>query len=674
MTNQDTQALERRHEALSAQLSIYNHQYYVLDQPSVPDSEYDRLFSDLLDLERQHPQFKTESSPTQRVGAPPLDAFTQVTHAVPMLSLDNTFTEADFSAFHARIQKLLLNSDDVEFAVEPKFDGLAISLRYENGILVTAATRGDGHVGENVTQNIKTVRAIPLRLQGDFPAVLDVRGEVYMPKKSFEKLNQQAAARGDNPFANPRNAAAGSLRQLDSRVTAKRHLAFYAYSIGEVSDVFLPKTQFEMLSRLQDFGFPVVDVRSCVTGVRAAQDYYEYLQDARNDLPYDIDGVVFKVNDTTLQVRLGFVSRAPRWAIAYKFPAQEKLTTVRAIEFQVGRTGAITPVARLEPVYVGGVTVSNATLHNFDELTRKDVRAGDTVIVRRAGDVIPEVVSVVIERRPSDTCLIAIPLVCPRCQSDVVKPDGEAVARCTGGLYCPAQLKEAIVHFVSRKAMDIDGLGERLVDLLVEKSLIRDVTDLYTLQKNQLAMLERMGEKSAANTVKAIEASKHTTLAKFLYALGIREVGQATANVLARHFGSLPAILQASYDALQEAAEVGPVVAAHIHGFFAQKHNRALIDRLQGFGVSWDDVRVKSDDELPLKGHTYVLTGTLLELSRETAKSKLEALGAKVSGSVSKKTTAVIAGDAAGSKLQKAEKLGVPVFDEQKLKVLIDIV
>jgi DNA ligase (NAD+) len=656
--------LEKRVSQLSQQLHEYNHQYYVLDNPTVPDSEYDRLFHELKAIEAAHPQLRRMDSPTQRVGAAPLSAFEPLQHALPMLSLDNAFELKDMQAFASRLTRLL-PEPNFHFAAEPKLDGLAISLRYEKGALISAATRGDGQVGENVTHNVRTIACIPLRLQGEnYPDVLEVRGEVYMPKAGFEQLNTRAIKRGEKPFANPRNAAAGSLRQLDSRITAKRPLAFFAYAIGACSESAFALTHSQSLVRLQQLGFPVVPELAVLDSVAACQQYYESLMARRDALPYEIDGIVYKVDEVELQKLLGFVSRAPRWAIAYKFPAQEKLTQVEAIEFQVGRTGAITPVARLQPVVVGGVCVSNATLHNFDELSRKDVRVGDTVTVRRAGDVIPEVVNVVVAKRLPEAQVVQPPTHCPICESEIVKAPGEAIARCSGGLYCQAQLSESIKHFSSRKAMDIDGLGDRWVEQLVNLGLVKNVVDLYRLEKSQLLGLERMAEKSAGNLLAAIEKSKNTTFARFLFAIGIRDVGEATAKSLAQFFGQLSNLMAASYEQLQQVPDVGPIVAERIHAFFADKHNVELIARLQLLGVHWPDEEMKDEATQPLLGQTFVVTGTLSRLSRQQAKQQLEDLGAKVSSSVSKKTAQLIAGSEPGSKLEKAEALGIPVMNE----------
>ncbi len=652
---------------LRERIAHHNYCYYVLDAPEIPDAEYDRLFRRLQALEEQHPELITPDSPTQRVGAAPLAAFASVRHELPMLSLANTFTDADAQDFDRRVRERL-NVDAVEYTAEPKLDGLAISLIYENGHLVRAATRGDGETGEDVTQNIRTVKAIPLTLLGaDHPPLLEVRGEVYMPKSGFEKLNASQAEKGEKTFANPRNAAAGSLRQLDSRITAQRPLAFYSYGIGKVSGAALPDKHSAILARLRDWGLPVSGEIRVVQGIAGCLEYYQDILRRRDQLPYEIDGVVYKVNDLEQQQRLGFVARAPRWATAHKFPAQEELTELLAIDVQVGRTGALTPVARLAPVQVGGVVVTNATLHNEDEIRRKDVRVGDTVIVRRAGDVIPEVVAVVKERRPKHTKEFVMPDKCPECGSDVVRPDAQAVARCVGGLYCPAQRKAAIRHFASRRAMDIEGLGEKLIDQLVEQNYIQNVADLYRLTQEQLAGLDRMGEKSAQNLLDALEQSKSTTLARFILALGIREVGEATAQTLAQEFGDLKPLLQADIETLLKAPDVGPVVAESIKHFFGQPHNLEVIEQLtdpaQG-GIHWPAVHKAPAAAQPLAGKTVVLTGTLAGMTRDEAKQRLQALGAKVSGSVSNKTSFVVVGAEAGSKAAKAESLGVEMIDE----------
>jgi DNA ligase (NAD+) len=668
---------KKRIAQLRQQIEQANHEYYVLDAPTLPDAEYDRLLRELEGLEAEHPELASPDSPTQRVGGAPLEAFGEVRHAIPMLSLGNAFEAGEVQAFDKRIRDRLgerLKGDaPIEYACEPKLDGLAVSLRYEDGLYVRGATRGDGVTGEDVTENIRTIRAVPLKLTGSgWPRVLEVRGEVYMPKAGFERMNRRAAERGEKVFVNPRNAAAGSLRQLDSRMTAKRPLAFYAYGVGEVEGGALPGRHSAVLARLADWGLPVCAENAVVTGPEGCLDYYARIGARREALAFEIDGVVYKVDRFDLQEALGFVSRAPRWAVAHKYPAQEELTRLLDVEFQVGRTGALTPVARLEPVFVGGVTVSNATLHNMDEIERKDVRIGDTVIVRRAGDVIPEVVSVLMERRPVQTRAITLPDHCPVCGSEVMRAEGEVVARCTGGLFCAAQRREAIKHFASRRAMDIEGLGDKLVEQLVDGGQIEHVDDLYALSVDQLAGLERMAEKSAQNLVAALEKSKDTTLERFIFALGIREVGEATAKALARHFGDLDPLMQADEAALQEVPDVGPIVARQIAAFFQQDHNREVIAALRAAGLHWPPVEVVRPEVAPLAGKTYVLTGTLEGMTRDEAKARLEALGAKVAGSVSKKTTAVIAGAEAGSKLTKAESLGVPVLDRDGLMALLD--
>lgn len=657
-------ALDIRAKELREQLQQHNYLYYILDQPSIPDAEYDRLLRELETIEAELPHLKTLDSPTQRVGNAPLSAFSQVKHRVPMLSLGNSFAFEELEAFYKRIQDRLKDATEIEFVCEPKLDGLAVSLLYEKGVLVQAATRGDGTTGENITDNIRTIGAIPLTLKGEFPDVLEVRGEVYMPLKGFNQLNEMASKNDSKKFANPRNAAAGSLRQLDSRITASRPLAMYCYGIGVVEGGNVANSQWDMLQAFKAWGLRVNPEIKKVMGIQACWLYYEALGQKRNSLGYDIDGIVFKVNQVTLQEQLGYVSRAPRWAIAQKFPAQEELSTILNIDFQVGRTGALTPVARLEPTFVGGATVSNATLHNMDEIARKDVRIGDTVIIRRAGDVIPEVVSVVKDRRPKNAKKIILPKTCPICDSDVIHPEGEAVARCIGELYCPAQRKGILSHYASRKAMDIDGLGERLIEIMVDHELLKTAADIYHLSIEQVAGLDRMGEKSAENLINAIEKSKQTSLAKFIYALGIREVGESTANNLANHFGSLAAIEKADEQRLQQTPDVGHIVARNLVEFFHEQHNVEVINALQTAGVNWPDIDVTADTEKPLEGKIFVLTGTLETLARDKAKAQLIALGAKVSGSVSKKTDYVVAGAAAGSKLTKAEQLGVTVKDE----------
>ncbi|HTF86348.1 MAG TPA: NAD-dependent DNA ligase LigA [Cellvibrio sp.] len=664
-------------EQLRAEIHDHNYRYYALDEPQVPDAEYDRLMLRLREIESQYPQLITPDSPTQRVGAAPLSAFATVQHEMPMLSLDNAFSDEELLQFNRRIQERLKHTDHIEFACEVKLDGIAVSLLYRDGILVRGATRGDGARGEDITQNVRTIDSIPLRLRGTgFPAVLEVRGEIYMPKSGFEKMNDQARAKGEKLFVNPRNAAAGSLRQLDPRITASRPLEMCAYSVGLVDGVPAerpwPTRHSDILYALRDWGFLINREMVVAKDIDECIAYYRKIQDKRMSLAYDIDGIVFKVNQRELQEKLGFISRAPRWAIAYKFPAQEEMTQLLDVEFQVGRTGAVTPVARLQPVFVGGVTVSNATLHNRDEIQRLGIKIGDTVIVRRAGDVIPQIVGIVDTKRPDNARDVIFPDHCPVCGSPVETVPGEAVARCDGGLICPAQRKEAIKHFASRKAMDIEGLGDKLVEQLVDQGHINAVADLYQLTREQLAGLERMGEKSADNLLGALEKSKQTTLEKFIYALGIREVGEATARNLALHFGNYAALANASEEALQEVADVGPVVAHFVAEFFQQPHNRDAVTALKAAGVTWEDRdQPVNTADLPLKGLTYVLTGTLETMSRDDAKAHLLALGAKVAGSVSAKTDYVVAGPGAGSKLQKAEELNIPVLDEAGLLALL---
>jgi DNA ligase (NAD+) len=658
---------QQRAAELREQLAYHNYRYYVLDDPAIPDAEYDRLFRELQALEAQYPALVTPDSPTQRVGAEPLKGFAEVRHAIPMLSLGNVFSEEELLDFDRRVREGL-GVEEVEYSAEPKLDGLAISIRYEEGMLVRAATRGDGATGEDVTQNVRTIESVPLRLYGKgWPSVLEVRGEVYMPKAGFEALNERQREKGEKSFANPRNAAAGSLRQLDPRITATRPLTMYCYGVGVVEGGSLPGTHSAIMEKLKGWGLRVSPELRVVKGAQGCLDYFHAIGERRDSLPYDIDGVVYKVDSIARQQELGFVSRAPRWATAHKFPAQEEMTRLNDVEWQVGRTGALTPVARLEPVQVAGVVVSNATLHNPDEIARKDVRIGDTVIVRRAGDVIPEVVGVVLAKRPPHARAIQTPSHCPVCGSEVEREEGEAVPRCSGGLFCSAQRKNAIWHFASRRAMDIDGLGDKLVEQLVDEELIHDVADLYALTQEQIAGLERMGEKSAANLVEALEKSKESTLERFLYALGIREVGESTARTLSRHFGSLEKIREASEEALLQVEDVGPIVAHHIHTFFRQEHNLEVIDKLIRAGVHWPDVAVKATGAQPLAGQTFVLTGALESMTRDEAKERLQALGAKVSGSVSKKTRVVVAGAEAGSKLARAESLGVEVWDEARL-------
>jgi len=730
-----------RHQALSEAIERHNYRYYVLDDPEVPDSEYDRLFNELRELERAHPDLVTPDSPSQRVGAPPLKDFDEVVHRLPMLSLDNALSEQALVDFDRRVRDRLGVPGPVDYAAEPKLDGLAVSLRYEHGVLTEAATRGDGTRGENVTLNVRTIASVPLRLRDDhWPPVLEVRGEVFMPKKGFEALNARQRERGEKTFANPRNAAAGSLRQLDSRITARRPLRFICYGLGEVQGDVPAGSHSGIMTRLASWGLPVSPELKRVEGVSGCVDYFAEIGRRRDSLPYEIDGIVFKVDRLADQVALGSVARAPRWAIARKFPAEEALTEVQAVEFQVGRTGAVTPVARLQPVSVGGVTVSNATLHNMDEVRRKDVHVGDTVFVRRAGDVIPEVVRVLPERRPADAPPVVLPGQCPICGSDVIRPEGEAVARCSGGLYCPAQRKEAVKHFASRRALDIEGLGDRLVDQLVERRLIDDPADLFALDVETLAGLERMGRKSAENLVAALQRSRETTLARFLFALGILGIGETMAanvaaacgtleavmalrladlvevrpsqarrlhdtlaaqpalvldvpiiaaqpglkwfhdshaQLLIERFGGLQQVRGVDAEALVNAPRVkiegvGEVLAEKLVTFFRQPHNRDVIAKLRAAGVSWPDpgAGAQRSDDLPLSGKTVVLTGTLSE-PRGAVKQRLQALGAKVTGSVSSKTDYLIAGDEAGSKLAKATKLGVPVLDESGLQTLL---
>ncbi len=658
---------------LRRQLVEWNHQYYVLDNPSVPDSDYDAGLRRLVELEQAHPELVTPDSPSQRVGGPPLPEFSQVKHEVPMLSLDNAFNDEDMGEFNRRLLDRLGDGDQtLEYACEPKLDGIAVSLLYRDGVLERGATRGDGTTGEDITHNVKTIGSIPLKLRGNgFPAVLEVRGEVYMPRAGFEALNERARERGDKPFVNPRNAAAGSLRQLDPKMTAERPLEMCSYSVGLVDGGSLPGRHSDILEKLGEWGLRINADSRVEQGVEACARYYEDLAERRDSLPYDIDGIVFKVNDIALQERLGFVSRAPRWAIARKFPAQEESTRLLDVEFQVGRTGAITPVARLEPVFVGGVTVSNATLHNADEIERLGIKIGDSVIVRRAGDVIPQVVSVISERRPKNAKPVVFPSRCPVCQSVVEREADEAVVRCMGGLVCAAQQKAAIKHFASRRAMDIDGLGDKLVEQLVDEGLVDSVAGLYGLSREQLVALERMGEKSADNLLDAFEKSKQTTLPRFIFALGIREVGEATALNLANHFGDWPDLVDASEEALLEVDDVGPVVADHLRQFFDSPSSLKVVEDLRAAGVTWPAIERVEASEQPLAGQTWVVTGKLEALSRNDAKAHLQSLGAKVAGSVSAKTSCVVAGPGAGSKLSKATELGVEVIDEAALLSLL---
>ncbi len=660
---------------LRAELAEHNYRYHVLDDPTIPDAAYDQLYRELVDLERRHPELIVADSPTQRVGAAPVTGFAELRHGVPMLSLDNAFSREDLENFDRRVRERLDTMDEIEYSAEPKLDGAAINLWYERGELSRAATRGDGTVGEDVTHNVRTIKSVPLRLRGDdLPYQVEIRGEIFMTRAGFARLNEQARKTGDKVFANPRNAAAGSLRQLDPRLTASRPLALFAYGLGTLTGATLPGRHSEVLGLLRDWGLPVAPDTEVVRGVEGCLGYYGRMLARRDRLRYDTDGVVYKVDLLALQVRLGAVARAPRWAVAHKFPAEEQLTRVEAVEFQVGRTGVLTPVARLEPVFVGGVTVSNATLHNLDELHRKDVRAGDTVIVRRAGDVIPEVVSVVLDRRPTGAAVVKAPDTCPVCASAVVRSEGEAALRCTGGLVCPAQRKESLRHFASRRALDIEGLGTQLIDQLVDAGLVRSPGDVYRLTAAQLAALERMGERSASKLLGAVDRSRSTTLERFLYALGIPEVGEATSKALARHFVRLDDLMAASEEQLEEVPDVGPVMAGQIASFFREPHNREVIDDLRSLGVHWDEnaPAVPAAAPAPLKGKTFVLTGTLSTMSRDEAAARIEALGGKVTGSVTSKTSYLVVGDSPGSKLAKAEKLGVEVLDEGGFMGLID--
>ncbi len=661
-------SLQQQIDTLRQDLRRYEYEYHVLDNPTIPDAEYDRLFHQLKALEAEHPELITADSPTQRVGAKPLSGFAQIRHEIPMLSLDNAFSDEEFYAFVKRIEDRLIRlPESLTFCCEPKLDGLAVSILYVNGVLTQAATRGDGTTGEDITANIRTIRNIPLQLLMDNPpARLEVRGEVFMPHAGFVRLNQHALEKGEKTFANPRNAAAGSLRQLDPKITSKRPLVLNAYGIGIAEGVDLPNTHYDRLQWLKSIGIPVnPEIRLC-NGTDEVLDFYRDIQNKRSSLGYDIDGTVLKINDIALQEKLGFISKAPRWAIAYKFPAQEELTRLNDVEFQVGRTGAITPVAKLEPVFVAGVTVSNATLHNGDEIERLDIAIGDTVVIRRAGDVIPQIIGVLHDRRPADARPIIFPKTCPVCDSAIVRIEGEAVARCTGGLFCAAQRKEALKHFVSRKAMDIDGVGGKLIEQLVDRELIHTPADLFKLDLTTLTRLERMGAKSAENALASLEKAKNTTLARFIFALGIREVGEATALNLANHFKTLEALQNADLEALQQVPDVGEVVANRILAFWHEPHNVAVVNDLIAQGVHWETVETKEVTENRFKGKTVVLTGTLTQMGRNEAKALLQDMGAKVSGSVSAKTDFVIAGDAAGSKLTKAQELGVTVLTEEE--------
>lgn len=664
-------------ESLREEIRYHNYRYHTLDDIEIPDAEYDRLLRELQRLENEYPDLVTTDSPTQRVGAEPSEALQTVQHRLPMLSLDNVFAEDELREFHRRVAEKLEfedGADDLQYAAEPKLDGAAVSLLYENGLLVRAATRGDGTTGEDITHNVRTIDSIPLKLLGHgYPEILEVRGEVFMPLAGFEAYNKNARESGEKTFVNPRNAAAGSLRQLDPKLTAERPLDMYVYSVGLAEGGELPEHHSEIITRLQEWGLKTCPERRVVVGVEGCLSYYVSIGDKRNSLPYDIDGVVYKVDSLQMQRELGFVARAPRWAVAHKFPAQEELTKVEGVEFQVGRTGAVTPVARLDPVFVGGVTVSNATLHNIDELHRKDVRVGDTVIVRRAGDVIPEVVSVVAKRRPKKTVRVQLPELCPVCGSHVKREEGEAVARCTGGLFCKAQRVEALKHFVSRRAMDIEGLGAKLIEQFVEEDRIENPSDIFCLTKDELAERERMGDKSAANLINAIDASKSATLSRILYALGIREVGEATAASLAAYFGNLPAIISATAEKLVQVPDVGPVVAKRIRDFLDEEHNLEVIQKLQDLGVHWadtDPMQIAEDGKLT--GKTFVITGTLPGITRDEAKALIQKEGGKVTGSVSSKTSYLLAGEKAGSKLTKAQQLEVEVLDLDGLLGLLN--
>jgi DNA ligase (NAD+) len=660
-----------RYAWLKDELASLDHAYYVLDDPKLPDIEYDKLYRELISIEQSHPDWITSDSPSQRVSGNASDLFTEVKHTIPMLSLNNALEDSEAEAFDRRCREGL-ELREVEYAAELKFDGLAISLRYEKGLLTQAATRGDGYSGEDVTANIRTIKAIPLRLKGaNHPDTIEVRGEVFMSHRDFDSLNQQAIAKGDKTFANPRNAAAGSLRQLDPKVTAQRTLSFYAYGVGQCEPSgFIPSTHSKLLNQYLDWGLPVCEHREVLKGFEGLSHFYTKIGNLRDQLPYDIDGVVYKVNSREQQEDLGFVSRAPRFAVAHKFPAQEALTIVLGIDVQVGRTGAITPVARLSPVVVGGVTVTNATLHNEDEIRRKDIHIGDTVVVRRAGDVIPEVVSAIKEKRPASALAFVMPTRCPVCESHIEKLEDEAIARCSGGLFCPAQRKQALLHFAQRRAMDIDGLGEKIVDQLVELQIVRTPADLYKLGLMALANLERMGEKSAENLLQAIDQSRKNTLARFIFALGIRHVGESTAKDLAKHFGGIHQLMDAQEEDLLQVNDVGPVVAKSLMGFLQEAHNREVIEQLLAAGL---ELEVEQSTINPaLVGKTFVLTGTLPTMSRDQAKLLLESAGAKVAGSVSSKTSYVVAGDDAGSKLEKAQQLGVAVIDEATMLQLLN--
>jgi len=661
-------AIEHQIAALTQQLNQHNYHYYVDDNPTIPDAEYDRLLKQLQTLEAQHPHYVKTDSPTQRVGGEALAKFEQITHLKPMLSLDNVFDETEFRAFDARLTDKVGN--ELNYCCEPKLDGLAVSIVYRHGVFERAATRGDGQIGENITENVRTIKSIPLILRGDnIPALVEVRGEVIMPHKAFDALNQRARLKGEKLFVNPRNAAAGSLRQLDSKITASRSLGFYAYALGVVEPEHWPlaDTHYGQLQQLRSWGLPVSQEVKVCHSVADVIQYYRDIEQRRSQLAFEIDGVVLKVNAIAAQQTLGFVAKAPRWATAFKFPAQEEMTQLEGVDFQVGRTGAVTPVARLKPVFVGGVTVSNATLHNADEIARLGVKVGDSIIIRRAGDVIPQIVAVVVNKRPENAQDIVFPTTCPVCNSQVDRIEGEAVARCSGGLFCEAQRKEAIKHFASRKALDIDGMGDKVVEQLIDKELVKSPADLFKLTASAITMLERMGMKSATKLVAAIEAAKETSFARFLYALGIREVGEATAANLAAYFKTLDALKAAKAEDFIKVDDVGVIVAAHLAHFLAQPDNVAVIDKLIEVGVFWPQIAEVAEQDLSLKGQTWVLTGTLTQLNRNEAKAQLQALGAKVAGSVSKNTDCLVAGAAAGSKLAKAQDLGVKVIDEAEL-------
>lgn len=662
-----------RIEALRAALAEHNYRYYTLDDPQISDEQYDALLRELERLEQRHPEYASAQSPTSTVGSAPARGFNAVQHGEPMLSLGNVFDEEELRAFDRRARERLGLDRPLDYVAEPKLDGLAVSLLYRHGRFERAATRGDGVTGEDISRNVLTISTVPRALRGQFPDSCEIRGEVFMAKQDFARMNDALREAGEKTFVNPRNAAAGSLRQLDPELTAKRPLSIYCYGVVAVRGEFEPSTHAEVLQALRFWGAPVSDEVAQVVGVEGCLQYFRAISVRRDALPYAIDGVVYKVNELARQRELGFISRAPRWACAHKFPAEERSTRIIGVDFQVGRTGALTPAARLEPVFVGGATVSNATLHNMDEIARKDVRIGDTVIVRRAGDVIPEVVRVVSELRPSDARVVTLPAHCPECGSPVERNEGEAVARCTGMLVCPAQRKQAIRHFASRRAMDIEGLGEKLVDQLVDLGMVSRLHELFSLSFEQLAELDRLGEKSSLNLLAAIEKSKHTTLARFIYALGIPHVGEATAQALARHFGQIESLVRANTDALQAVPDVGPVVAAAVTEFFAESRNREVVDGLVNAGVSWPKAAVESRDSvMPLSGKTYVLTGTLSAMSRNDAAERLAALGAMIAGSVSRKTTAVITGTDPGSKLARAESLGIPVLSEPEFLEMLD--